>query len=261
METENVGYHLPIPEGLVVSLYLVNKSEPAPGLPIQTFLGRNDALTLEELTEVDRKICRGIIRRHKIRFYNHGPFKINLCTMLDPTKVIARRCAEGYLMRAFDLESRGVVFHVGKHVKLSPELGLSKMIQSLVYLASKAQPDCPVLLETPAGQGTELVVGYEAFSQFYRAIKLRTGDRLKVCIDTCHVFAGGDCPLEYIQNWIAEHGTESIGLVHFNDSKTPLGSRKDRHEPYLSGEGNIGLETMMKVAQLCQAQAIDMVTE
>ena len=41
-------------------------------------------------------------------------------------------------------------------------------------------------------------------------------------------------------------GLDRLKAVHFNDSKNPLGSRKDRHEKL--GQGHIGLDALRRVA-------------
>jgi len=66
--------------------------------------------------------------------------------------------------------------------------------------------------------------------------------RVGVCVDTAHIFAAGyDIVNDYDGVWA--HFDDVIGrprlrLMHLNDSKVALGSRKDRHE--LIGEGTIG---------------------
>ena len=41
-------------------------------------------------------------------------------------------------------------------------------------------------------------------------------------------------------------GLNRLKAIHFNDSKNPCGSHKDRHEKL--GQGFIGLETMKRIA-------------
>ena len=41
-------------------------------------------------------------------------------------------------------------------------------------------------------------------------------------------------------------GLERLHAVHFNDSKNPCGSHKDRHEKL--GQGFIGMEAMKRIA-------------
>jgi deoxyribonuclease-4 len=71
------------------------------------------------------------------------------------------------------------------------------------------------------------------------------GDRLGVCFDTCHALAAGyDLTTdEGYDRVFAEFnraiGTERLLAFHLNDSKTPLGSRVDRHQEI--GDGFLGL--------------------
>jgi deoxyribonuclease-4 len=117
---------------------------------------------------------------------------------------------------------------------------------------------CPLLLETPSGQGTETLAKYEEFENFYNRFTSEEKEKIKICIDTCHVFASGYDPLDYIINWI-NNNQNTLVLVHFNDSKCDLGSRKDRHA--LPGEGFIGLEKMNDISKYCLEQSIPCVLE
>jgi deoxyribonuclease-4 len=71
-------------------------------------------------------------------------------------------------------------------------------------------------------------------------------DRVGVCLDTCHAFAAG-YELRTEQGYEAmmgelktELGIQTVGCLHFNDSKGDYDSRKDRHTHI--GEGGIGVE-------------------
>jgi deoxyribonuclease-4 len=73
--------------------------------------------------------------------------------------------------------------------------------------------------------------------------------RIAFCADTCHLYsAGHDLVREYDAVW--RHWEETIGFahlrcLHLNDSKTPFGSRRDRHE--LVGEGSLGPEPFRRI--------------
>jgi len=73
-------------------------------------------------------------------------------------------------------------------------------------------------------------------------VPARMRRRVGVCIDTAHIFAAGyDIARDYdavIARFDETLGLEQLGAMHLNDSKAPLGSRRDRHE--LIGEGAIG---------------------
>ena len=82
--------------------------------------------------------------------------------------------------------------------------------------------------------------------------------RFKICIDTCHVFAAGNDPYEYIDNWINEYGKETIALIHFNDSCGKQGCKKDRHKT--PGEGEIG-KKMSNIYELCKKNNLYLIYE
>ena len=82
-------------------------------------------------------------------------------------------------------------------------------------------------------------------------------ERLRVCIDTCHVFAAGHKPLEYIHK--IQERKDLLKLVHYNDSATPCGSCVDRHA-YM-GMGHIGIEGMKAIAELCTSGKVPMLIE
>jgi deoxyribonuclease-4 len=82
--------------------------------------------------------------------------------------------------------------------------------------------------------------------------------RLRVCVDTCHVFACGHDPADYVR---AAHAADPglLKLIHFNDSATPCGSRLDRHA--FCGQGHIGITKMTEIAELATATTIPLVIE
>jgi deoxyribonuclease-4 len=80
---------------------------------------------------------------------------------------------------------------------------------------------------------------------------------LRVCLDTCHVFACGHKPLEYIESLLKTPGL--VKLIHYNDSATPCGSCVDRHA-YM-GTGHIRMDGMKAIAELCGKHDLPMVIE
>ena len=81
--------------------------------------------------------------------------------------------------------------------------------------------------------------------------------RIRVCIDTCHVFACGVQPLDYIRAAMGRPGL--VKLIHFNDSHGGCGSCVDRHAA--TGTGQIGFETMAAVADTCSKAGFPMLVE
>jgi deoxyribonuclease-4 len=137
------------------------------------------------------------------------------------------------------------------------ELGiaLEHMRANLLKAIESATDTCPILLETPAGQGSETLTDPDEFIAFVQSF---ASPRLRICLDTCHVFASGQNPLDYIRKiWSADSGL--LKLVHFNDSAAPCGSCLDRHA--FIGTGRIGFAAMKEIADYCLSKSIPMLVE
>ena len=151
--------------------------------------------------------------------------------------------------------ARGVVVHVGKSTTQEMGAAMATMKANMLEAMEHATATCPVLLETPAGQGTEVLRTWAEFAGFVADI----GDpRLRICIDTCHVFACGHAPLTYLQQMTEKH-PGFTKLIHFNDSATACGSCLDRHAAI--GQGHIGYETMAEIAMHATMAGLPMVVE
>jgi deoxyribonuclease-4 len=104
-------------------------------------------------------------------------------------------------------------------------------------------------MEMTAGAGTVLGSSFEEMAALIEGIPLAWRDRVGVCVDTAHIFAAGyDIANDYDAVWANFDdaiGRSRLRLMHLNDSKVPLGSRRDRHE--LIGEGAIGEEAFRRI--------------
>jgi deoxyribonuclease-4 len=105
-----------------------------------------------------------------------------------------------------------------------------------------------VLLENTSGMGSCIGARFAEL----RAIFDQLPDLpLGMCLDTAHVFhAGNDIRAETgLEQMLADLdstvGLRRVPVVHVNDSKTPLGSRVDRHEHI--GRGKIGREAFRRI--------------
>ena len=132
---------------------------------------------------------------------------------------------------------------------------MTHMRSNILAALEHATPECPLLLETPAGQGSEVLRTWTEFAAFVSAI---ADPRLRICIDTCHVFACGEDPHTYLSKFLSAHPAMTQ-LIHFNDSATPCGSCLDRHA--FCGQGHIGIEKMTAIANDAHAANIPMVIE
>lgn len=140
-----------------------------------------------------------------------------------------------------------LIIHPGAHTGAGEEYGIQRIIRALNIILEKSADlnlKTMILLEDTAGSGTHL--GY-TFRQLKRMIEgARDRKGIGICFDTCHAFSAGydlshqegiEQTLEEIDKYL---GLERLKVIHLNDSKYPLGSRKDRHMHI--GKGYIGLE-------------------
>jgi deoxyribonuclease-4 len=110
-------------------------------------------------------------------------------------------------------------------------------------------PGVGVLLETTAGMGTVLGSRFEELGALRDLIEPDVRRRVGYCADTCHLYSAGyDLVTDYDRVWTEWDrvlGLARLGCLHLNDSKTPFGSRRDRHA--LLGEGSLGPEPFRRI--------------
>ena len=176
----------------------------------------------------------------------HAPYTLNLCSKDASTREFARRVMAEDLLRLESIPDCLYNFHPGSHVGQGVEAGVALIADALNAVLTD-DTHTVVLLETMAGKGSEIGGRFEEL----RAIldRAERGDRLGVCLDTCHVSDAGydligdtDGVLTAFDRVI---GLDRLKAVHMNDSKHPRGAKKDRHERL--GEGCIRLEALTRV--------------
>lgn len=153
---------------------------------------------------------------------------------------------------------KGVVVHTGARKHLPEDQALNIMVHMVRTALPYATDHCPLLLETPCGEGTEVVTKIEELGNFFYRFTVEERKKLGLCLDSCHVFAAGYDPLSYLQHW-EKYCPIPIKLVHFNDSQHECCCKKDRHAA--PGHGHIGMEKMQAIAHWCHERNIPMVRE
>ena len=177
----------------------------------------------------------------------HGSYTMNLCASNPETR------ANGLDMLKKDLEKMAYFpgsyynFHPGAHTGQGVEAGI-RLIADALNQVLRPGTKTVVLLETMAGKGSEVGGSFEELREIIDRVD-RT-ECLGVCFDTCHTWDAGydlvDDPDGVLTEFDRVIGLERLKAVHFNDSKNPRGSRKDRHEKL--GMGQIGMEAMRTLA-------------
>lgn len=174
----------------------------------------------------------------------HDSYLINLAA---PDQITVEKSVTAFadeLVRAAALEIPFLITHPGSHRGQGVEAGLESFVHNLDSAITLSKTSTvSVLIETTAGQGTNLGSKFEEIGLILRESRYR--DRLGVCFDTSHAFAAGydfRTPETYAETFSLFDqiiGLQRLKFFHLNDSKRLLGSRVDRHEHI--GKGEIGL--------------------
>ena len=239
-------------------------------IPYQFFIGgnqrsprfrRGNCNSNIKLTAPFKKKLKAIITKSNARVYIHAPYNLNLSKPRGNFEkegdgeipwVIEKLMA--FLKVAAEMGVNGVVIHagrigdggkIGSEIRKEKEIrAVKKMYRSVVEIIDGAKNiDTKLLIETSSGQDGEVLCSPNEMCTFYLSLPKLVRDKIGLCVDTCHVFAAGYNPINYIK--LLETNGIPINLIHYNDSKMEKGTKRDRHAPV--GYGFIGLEIMSAV--------------
>jgi deoxyribonuclease IV len=171
----------------------------------------------------------------------HDSYLINLAS---PDPLLWHRSLISFVSELRRCELLGLhylVSHPGNFID-DRARGLARNAEAISIALETIPGHVRLLMELTAGSGTALGASFEEMAALIEAIDPRVRHRVGVCVDTAHIFAAGyDLVAAYDDVWARfgdTIGFDRLGMMHLNDSKVPLGSRKDRHE--LIAEGHLG---------------------
>ncbi|MHB1001786.1 MAG: deoxyribonuclease IV [Armatimonadota bacterium] len=172
----------------------------------------------------------------------HTPYLLNLASPVEDNYSKSTTALVDSIQRAEVLHADFVVTHIGSHRGTSFEDSLSR-IESAVRSAVCETGNAVLLLENSSGSGDSVGAKFEELS----AILSRLSDcrsKVGICLDTAHLWGAGydlsdpDSINGVVSDFDSIVGLSWLKLLHLNDTKVPLGSRKDRHANI--GTGSIG---------------------
>jgi len=237
-----IGAHLPIGKGLKHTAdEAVSKEVEAIQIFLRNPRGRGTKkLTEEEVGYFQEKLAKHVIYPLVV----HIPYICNPAADKEELYQFAHEIVREDLARCDIIGADFLVLHPGSYTTSSLDKGITKIINLVNNILDDYNGKTMLLLETMAGQGTEVGSNFKELNQILNGIN--RSDKVGICYDTCHTFAAGyDCTNKGALDKVladidATFGRERIKLVHANDSAKELGSRRDRHAPI--GEGFIGLD-------------------
>ena len=201
----------------------------------------------------------------------HDSYLINLASP-DPT--LRRRSIESFVAELARCEALGLhylVSHPGNFID-DRESGVQRNADAITEALERVPGRTILCMELTSGSGTAIGSSFEELASLIGKVSPAVRPRMGVCIDTCHAYSAGyDLVNDYDGVWrqFADVvGIERLRVLHLNDSKTPFGSRRDRHE--LIGEGSLGPgpfrrimtdERMVDIPKLIETPKLDDATK
>jgi deoxyribonuclease-4 len=193
--------------------------------------------------------------------YVHAPYLVNIASPnpefhAKSLELVARSVAACEVAGA-----TGFVVHAGAGGSGQPA-DARERAASVLRSALELVDGTSLIVELMAGTVGAVASTFAEARALFDAV----GDeRLRLCVDTCHLFATGygldeaDGVATCFGELHDQRLVERLALVHANDAKHPRGSRRDRHERI--GEGLIGVEGFFEILRRPEVQPLDLVLE
>jgi deoxyribonuclease IV len=202
--------------------------------------------------------------RCEVPVFVHAPYLINFGSPSADTLARSGDALAFSLRRGAAIGARGVVVHAGSAVLGNRWEDALAQTRTAVLGVLDAIPDAPpLLIEPTAGGGGALASDAASLGAYLEA--LGRDERIGVCLDTCHMHAAGHdltTPRAFaatLRAFARAAGPGRIGLIHVNDSRDGVGSKRDRHESI--GRGTIGLDPFGALFDTPATRRVPMVVE
>lgn len=164
------------------------------------------------------------------------------------------------LQNGAKIKSSGVIVHIGSHQGRGFESAKNQIVSSIKEILSQSE-GCDFLLENDAGQNGKI----GSIDELSYLIGEIDNSRLKICLDTAHLFEGGlDIRDEKMaDSFVLElkklNILDKVACIHLNDSATELDSHRDNHADL--GKGKIGIEGLSNFVNHSELKHLPLILE
>ncbi len=232
---------------------------------IQLFVKNNRQWTCPELSETEIAKFKINLKQTHIKIaFAHACYLINIAT---PDEMIYKKSCNCLLLEYIRCEMLGlkyIIVHPGSHQGAGEKSGLRRVVQALNWIFAHRPPkNVKILLESTSGKGDNIAYCFSHLREILDAVNFPRG--VGICLDTCHLFSAGydlrtaakyEQTLTVFDNIV---GLKHLYVIHLNDSKYPLGSRRDHHEHI--GKGKLGIEPFRFLLNDIRLQHLPMIIE
>jgi len=133
---------------------------------------------------------------------------------------------------------KGTIIHLGSYKHEALSVKHETLIGNIKEILCGSPQETLFIIENAGNKK----IG-QNLKEIAKIIKEVNNQRVRVCLDTCHLYSAGydlstpEKIEQFIKVFDSLIGLEKLELFHFNDSKDPFHSGRDRHENI--GQGNI----------------------
>lgn len=233
-----LGAHVTIAKGYEYSLQKLHKMG---GNCLQIFSTTPRGWRTAQLS--DQTMARFVSLKSKLNItpiYFHASYLINLAD----EGIIGRHSISSIISElsiAPKLHIKGCIVHLGSYKGNESRKKYKALVVHIKEILASTPKETLFIIEN-AGNNK---IGKD-IKEIAKIIKDVKNPRVRVCLDTCHLFSAGydlSTPAKighFLKEFNREIGLDRLELFHFNDSKDPFRSGRDRHENI--GKGTIPID-------------------
>ena len=280
-----IGCHASITPSVLDGIKYV---ESIGGNAVQIFLGSNRSASMKtktKFTPEEMNEIKSYVSKNNITLIVHSIYLLNFCKYPHSSGRIryAHDNLQHDLKYGSMLGAKCVVLHLGFKLDLTMKEALKNLVSNVNHIIRHMPKDIMLSLETSAGRKTEFGYSLESLELLWKGIRHnnRSGKdgkdgsvrRVGFCIDTAHIFVSGydiskvegdNSIKSYLDRFNKLIGWKNIINFHINDSRYPLGARKDEHRGIGSGliyNTDEGKKALKYIKKFCMAKKIPMILE
>jgi len=235
------GAHVSIAGGIE---YAPERAKDLGADALQIFASPPQTFTFSPPNEFQIELFRHRVKQARIDpVFFHGVYLINLASDIPQNLNLSVKSLTSYQHLAFRVGAKGTIFHLGSHKGKGFKKVFATVVNSLRQILNETNPDLFLVIENSVASAGKIGGRFGEIGAIVKEVK---DLRLKVCLDTCHLFVSGypihqkDGLEKTLKEFGKEVGFERLVVIHANDSRTPFLSAIDRHEDI--GKGYIGLQ-------------------
>jgi deoxyribonuclease IV len=192
----------------------------------------------------------------------HAPYLVNLAASDERFRERSAGSLAWTMRRAGEIGAAGVVVHAGAGGAAPRRVALRR-VRNALRRALDADDRPSLIVELTAGGRGMVASRWPEAADVLEAVGGHP--RVLLCFDTCHALAAGydlaalEGMTTCLEEMTREVGPDRLALIHANDSRDPIGSRRDRH--WHIGQGTIGLEPFRVLLRSQATRTVPVIVE